>query len=410
MDESRENASDAGKLGPVKRERGVSFTDMERDHTTSRTAGQLGCPYATTGPQKNGVPPTYAKSHDLPTPRSSGSQLDLARSRSQRPSFNDPIRPEVEISEASEQGPACPIRFLDQHSPEDVARYFEEHKHELPRSHEYCVKRFQTNSQSIKELDAKYGNLVTMIQGLGQKHQPMLPEAPNVSEPLAVFDDSKSTQRVKKWAKAVSEGYPGEPKAPDDEPDVDAKSEGGDEERVPRFHRPLKEIRVGESPSRPWGVPIPLKYLDGEVRRDSYVAEGLDPKEPAMQTKGDDAAKDDVKPTERPKGKCPFGHGAPGAVPANAAPAAPAPEPRSIVKAQETNETKPHKPALKPTVPSSMPQVMETEGQGPTIRNNGIAVISDPAKLGTARFDNKGTLILGYSSSEAQEILRSVQK
>ena len=55
-------------------------------------------------------------------------------------------------------------------------QYFEKHKHELPRSHEVCINRFQSNAQSIEELDRKYGDLVSMIQGLGQKHQDYLPE------------------------------------------------------------------------------------------------------------------------------------------------------------------------------------------------------------------------------------------
>lgn len=28
--------------------------------------------------------------------------------------------------------------------------------------------------------------------------------------------------------------------------------------RVPRFERPLRDIRVGESPSRPWGISVPV--------------------------------------------------------------------------------------------------------------------------------------------------------
>lgn len=92
-----------------------------------------------------------------------------------------------------------------------------------------------------------------MIQGLGQKHQPMLHSKSgeeNVSQARTEQDG-----KVVEWAEEV-EGeersildIPSEP--PDD---VDGKVE----ERTSHFDRPLKEIRVGESPSRPWGISVPL--------------------------------------------------------------------------------------------------------------------------------------------------------
>lgn len=136
----------------------------------------------------------------------------------------------------------CPIRYLDQHSPEEVARYFETHKHEIPRSHEICVKRYQRNEADIRKLDQKYGNLVSMIQGLGQKHQPMLPTK---EEEDSVQVEQASNERVENWAKAVSaDGVGHEEEAP--------IVPENDEDRESRFDRPLKEVRVGESPSRPW--------------------------------------------------------------------------------------------------------------------------------------------------------------
>jgi len=134
----------------------------------------------------------------------------------------------------------CPIRLLDERSPEEVAEYFEEHKHEIPKSHEVCVRRFQSNSESIRQLDAKYGSLVNMIQGLGVKHQPLLPRNDDGEEMDAV-----SVQKVEIWADNVTEPLRGEnaKKVPDD--------------RRGHFDRPLKEVRVGESPSRPWGISVP---------------------------------------------------------------------------------------------------------------------------------------------------------
>lgn len=143
----------------------------------------------------------------------------------------------------------CPIRFLDQHSPEEVAEYFQNHRHEIPRSHEICVKRFQRSEDQIRQLDHKYGNLVNMIQGLGQKHQPMLhtrTDGKNGSE------ERTSQEKVEAWAHEVNDGQ----KARSN--DVgEVAEEGTGSQRVGRFDRPLKEIRVGESPSRPWGISVP---------------------------------------------------------------------------------------------------------------------------------------------------------
>lgn len=143
----------------------------------------------------------------------------------------------------------CPIRMMDERSPEEVAQYFEIHKHEIPRSHEICVKRFQSNAQSIQQLDAKYGNLVNMLQGLGMKHQPLLPAQEGTGDYAEM--DGKSAGKVEKWAKNVDE-------TPADVQDVQHGRLLPDTEgRQGHFDRPLKDIRVGESPSRPWGISVP---------------------------------------------------------------------------------------------------------------------------------------------------------
>lgn len=174
----------------------------------------------------------------------------------------------------------CPIRYLDQHSPEEVARYFETHKHEIPRSHEVCVKRYQRNEDDIRKLDAKYGNLVSMIQGLGQKHQPMLPIN---DEEEAMELERTSNERVENWAQAVSaDGIELE-----EEPVLEDQAD-----RESRFDRPLKEVRVGESPSRPWGISVPILE----------PPEGQRPVSPPP-------APVSAEHTPKPAGKCPFGHG-----------------------------------------------------------------------------------------------------
>ena len=195
--------------------------DLERDFTTPGVQGTLGCPFA----------------------RMADGMLS--------PTHNDPIAAEFHQDKAStlsppmEQPPGkCPIRFLDQHSPEEVAKYFENHKHEIPRSHEICVKRYGGNESSARQLDAKYGNLVNMIQGLGVKHKAYLPEKDRIEE-----RDKCPTQGVERWAEDISQ----EP-----EPPVHAIVATEEEEPRPsRFEKPLREIRVGESPSRPWGISVP---------------------------------------------------------------------------------------------------------------------------------------------------------
>ena len=145
----------------------------------------------------------------------------------------------------------CPIRMLDERSPEEIARFFENHKHDIPRSHEICVRRYQSDSQTIRQLDAKYGNLANMIKGLGVKHQPLLPSKENDEEENAATD-TRPMQKVENWAHNVD--------AVDEDADMpnDTKthlSESNDMQG--HFDRPLKEVRVGESPSRPWGIPVP---------------------------------------------------------------------------------------------------------------------------------------------------------
>lgn len=179
----------------------------------------------------------------------------------------------------------CPIRYLDQHSPEEVAKYFETHKHEIPRSHEVCVKRYQRNENDVRKLDAKYGNnIVSMIQGLGQKHQPML----STMEEDAMEIEYLSDERVKDWAKDISgDGAKNEEELP-------VEHEEHEEEREGRFDRPLREVRVGESPSRPWGISVP-------IQNDPLPQSLLDPPAVPLSAEYNNA---------KPAGKCPFGHGA----------------------------------------------------------------------------------------------------
>lgn len=201
-----------------------TYEEMEKDFTTQGKPSSLECPFAKmTKAHSPGVAesidPIAAEFH---ADALSAQSLDAARACGK-----------------------CPIRFLDKHSPEEVAQYFENHKHELPRSHEVCVKRYQQNETSIRQLDAKYGNIVSMIQGLGNKHKQYLP-----SEEQAALDgsDQKSTAAVENWAKNVD----GDTNIIDG-----ADGEVEDEPRMSHFDKPLRDVRVGESPTRPWGIHVP---------------------------------------------------------------------------------------------------------------------------------------------------------
>ncbi|KAJ4381869.1 hypothetical protein N0V86_003236 [Didymella sp. IMI 355093] len=274
---------------------------MEKDFTALGTPSKLGCPFAAGA----------GRGSSLATPRSSTSRMSSRGRRSKRPSFCDPIRAEVcgnmpaaSSPSASVQGSAavCPIRFLDQHEPEEVAKYFEKHKHELPRSHEVCITRFQSNQESIEQLDRKYGNLVNMIQGLGQKHQAWLPEEPEDAieeEPdREPNSDSKADAKVTKWARAVSESLQGVASPPEDIPPEPA----ADEDRTSHFDRPLKDVRLGESPSRPWGINVPAKYTNAESSSSVGSAATASPPIPLKTDR-------EIGQTpQKPAGKCPFDH------------------------------------------------------------------------------------------------------
>jgi hypothetical protein len=82
-----------------------------------------------------------------------------------------------------------------------------------------------------------------MIQGLGVKHKAYLPEKDRIED-----TDKSSNHAVEKWAENISS----EPTPALDQPDAQEE-----EPRVNHFEKPLREIRVGESPSRPWGISVP---------------------------------------------------------------------------------------------------------------------------------------------------------
>lgn len=190
----------------------------------------------------------------------------------------------------------CPIRYLDQHSPAEIATYLEKHKHELPRSHEVCVRRYQKNEEHIKKLDAKYGNLASMVEGLSRIHQPMLPEQD--TRPQSEVERGPN-DRVQDWAHTVSATVT-------DDPDRTSRDNGEvDDERQSHFDRPLKEVRVGESPSRPWGISVPVPFSDGQSSQGVPRARPVSPP-PAPVHMPPSVAR--AETPLRETGKCPFDH------------------------------------------------------------------------------------------------------
>ncbi|KAK8049070.1 hypothetical protein PG994_010800, partial [Apiospora phragmitis] len=216
-------------------------TILEQDFTVEgKKKGSLDCPFS--------------------RPISEEAEVQGAQDASQQANVDstphhssDPICAAIPVRNTlpSAQGGAskCPIRYMDQHSPEEIAHYLETHKHELPRSHEVCVRRYQKNEEHIRKLDAKYGSLVHMVEGLSRIHQPMLPEQD--TRPQSDVERT-SDDRVQTWAETVS--------AITDDPDRTALEDNSsvEEDRQSHFDRPLKEVRVGESPSRPWGISVPI--------------------------------------------------------------------------------------------------------------------------------------------------------
>ena len=129
-----------------------------------------------------------------------------------------------------------------------------------------------------------------MIQGLGAKHRPLLPTK---EEEEAAATERKSMEKVEKWAEGIDGSHLGE--AVDN---VVAEKE--EQQREGHFDRPLKEIRVGESPSRPWGISVP--FAEGLALSNNSEKDGEDLEAPPVLS-------DVVAAEGTPKGKCPFGHG-----------------------------------------------------------------------------------------------------
>ncbi|KAK3329635.1 hypothetical protein B0H66DRAFT_33276 [Apodospora peruviana] len=268
-------------------------TVLEQDFTVPGKKGLLACPFSAPkmgeiGEQREeDAQRAGDATHDL-----TGTTVDPTPHHS-----SDPIC--AAMLENTSAAPAtaaskCPIRYLDKHSPEEIAHYVEQHKHEIPRSHEVCVGRYQKNEEQIRKLDAKYGNLVSMINDLSHLHRPMLPVTAMEEDPEDV--DRASNKRVESWAQAVTASDP-QGEEEDEAPPVDV------EDRESHFDRPLREVRLGESPSRPWGISVP--FAAGPAHDELLHERPVSPSPAPVRMHSPLRPPQDPGKTPR---KCPFDH------------------------------------------------------------------------------------------------------
>jgi hypothetical protein len=260
-------------------------TILEQDFTVEGKRGDLSCPFSKP-PSASGV----------------DNQVADGKGSSAHHSPEDPICAAMYDDSGSQPTASaavkCPIRYMDQHSPEEIAQYLESHKHELPRSHEVCVLRYQKNEDHIRKLDAKYGNLANMVEGLSRIHQPMLPEQD--TRPQSDVDRN-SSKRVETWAQTVSASATEHHDHPHP---TSLGHDQDDEERQSHFDRPLKEVRVGESPSRPWGISVPV--FDAPAGMDGEPLQRPESPPPAP-VQMPPSSRGPETPARKP-GKCPFDH------------------------------------------------------------------------------------------------------
>lgn len=366
-------------------------TVLEQDFTVEGQKGQLNCPFSS--PKQ----PAVEDGEDVPDPANVGVE-DPTPHHSADPicaaMYEENVHAPAPVAAASAQ---CPIRFMDKHSPEEIAHYVETHKHEIPRSHEVCVRRYQRNEEQIRKLDAKYGNLVNMIQDLSHLHKPMMPEG---EQHELEEHDRASTKRVENWAHAVSSaGEAGDPDVPEQERPLEHVGD----DRESHFDRPLKEVRVGESPSRPWGISVPVFN-----RSELHYDQGPQSPPPAPVHMPNHGPASTSEAAQRPAGKCPFDHTkfnmgnmaqafesmAPAAEPARAEPQ----RPYTPVK------TRPRAVGPSPFQPTFVNPPPQAE-PAPETRDDKAGAAPPPRMV----FNISGPVFIGYPMEQAMQFMQSWQ-
>lgn len=278
---------------------------LEQDFTTNGPRGNLHCPFSKPHPSpfRDLMENDKEDGPKVPVDTCGHDDLDPIRiDLEERRSCNTPSGPSAG-STGSCAALRCPIRYLDKHSPEEVADYVERHKHEIPRSHAICIQRYQRDPQNMREMDNKYGNLINMISSLSAKHQVFLPNRQDGDAPTV---KSNSTQLVEKWSEAVEHVH--HELVDPDLAVADPNTAVEDDNRESHFDRPLRDVRLGESPSRPWGVPVPFNEQPNDSASSSPPA-SVAPDADVILPLNITASKIPAKSGAR----CPFGHDAPNA-------------------------------------------------------------------------------------------------
>lgn len=283
--------------------------NLEKDFTTKGTQGSLRCPFSKPNnkPSENGESNGIEDAFVTQNGDTCGHE-DLDPIKAEQNDRRSSLTTSAKSSSTRCPISRCPIRFMDKHSPEEIADYVERHKHEIPRSHAICVQRYQKDSQTMRQLDAKYGNLISMIQGLSVKHQAYLPGHSQDGAPAS----SSSAERVEKWAEDVGMEAP-EQETRSSANEQEASGADDDDERKGHFDRPLREVRVGESPSRPWGIPVPVSQpsFTPAIHSPPTPPSGT-AKQPLKASSGLSATGEPAKVSSGMRtGRCPFGHDAP---------------------------------------------------------------------------------------------------
>lgn len=402
-------------------------TVLEKDFTVEGKKGVLACPFS---PQPNqdgdgfpndgGVervdvsqdpasPASPASPHNPTTPQGL-TQRPTPTTRPSDPICAAMLNDQTSAATAAAVPPSCPIRYLDKHTPEEIAQYVETHKHSIPRSHEVCVRRYQRNEDQIRKLDAKYGSLVNMVKDLSHLHRPMMP--PSKAEQREA--DRASNQRVEDWANTVVVGSSpeiGSEPGSEAHDGPDGEAPNVDDDREGHFDRPMRDVRVGESPSRPWGISVPLEAGSPGL--------GLQqPEPPSVQGLVQPTEKPATAPADTPR-KCPFDHTKmfPGGT-------------KPVVSKTDDNKNKhndnDHSVEKDTGKPSAIPETRLKPDASPppwsTAQPTFVNLADVPAASGVASasaqdkgdrpqvvFNISGPVFIGYPMEQAMEFMRQFQ-
>lgn len=219
-----------------------------------------------------------------------------------------------------------------------------------------------------------------MIAGLGVKHQAFLPECQNGDGKSTT---SASTQRVEKWAENVDPETPGAPINEDDN-------------RQSHFDRPLREVRVGESPSRPWGISVPITHLPPPSVPTSGSAPAPistdQPNTPPEKSADPNAS---VDTPAKPAGRCPFGHGAP--KPAEA------PQPETEGPWKDWAREWPKEEKGQTTEETPAPPIPAPASEDPTTKPDVPSTTSNPSHI-----TFNGPVFFGYSVEQTASLMQQL--